>query len=184
MILGKQEPVSIGRLERFVADWQRAHPSNGAVESVARRPEKIAIVGSGPSGLTAASDLAQLGYPVTVFEALHAIGGVLRYGIPEYRLPKAIVDEDVEHLERMGVEFQTDVIIGKTITIDQLLDEEGYSRRLRRHRGGLPDVPGHPGREPQGRLLGQRVPHAREPHARVLLPRPTTRRCCGRGRRR
>lgn len=126
VVLGKQEPVAIGRLERFVADWQRAHPSSGAGEAVARRPGKVAIVGSGPSGLTAASDLAQLGYPVTVFEALHAIGGVLRYGIPEYRLPKAIVDEDVEHLQSMGVEFQTNVIIGKTVTIDQLLDEEGY----------------------------------------------------------
>ena len=126
VVLGKQEPVAIGRLERFVADWQRAHPSNGAVEAVARRSGKVAIVGSGPSGLTAASDLAQLGYSVTVFEALHAIGGVLRYGIPEYRLPKAIVDEDVEHLRSMGVEFLTNVIIGKTVTIDQLLEEEGY----------------------------------------------------------
>ncbi len=171
VLLGKQEPVSIGRLERFVADWQRAHPSNGAEVEVARRPEKIAIVGSGPSGLTAASDLAQLGYAVTVFEALHAIGGVLRYGIPEYRLPKAIVDEDVEHLERMGVEFQT--------RRDHRQDDHdrpaprrgGLLRRVRRHRGGLPDVHGDPGREPQGRLLGQRVPHPRQPHARVLVPR-------------
>ena len=127
VVLGKQEPVAIGRLERFVADWQRAHPSAQAEEIVARRPERVAVVGSGPAGLTLASDLAQLGYGVTVFEALHSIGGVLRYGIPEYRLPKAIVDEDVAHLERMGVAFETNVIIGKTLTIDQLIDELGYS---------------------------------------------------------
>ena len=145
VLLGKQEPVSIGRLERFVADRQRAHPSAGEFEEVTRRPERVAIVGSGPAGLTAASDLAQLGYPVTVFEALHAVGGVLRYGIPEYRLPKAIVDEDVEHLRRMGVEFETDVIIGKTITIDQLLDEDGYDAVFVGTGAGCPvfmDVPG------------------------------------------
>jgi glutamate synthase (NADPH/NADH) small chain len=125
VILGKQEPVSIGRLERFVADWQRAHPADAAGH-IEHRPGRIAIVGSGPAGLTAASDLAQLGYDVTVYEALHAIGGVLRYGIPEYRLPKTIVDETVAHLERLGVAFETNVVVGKTITIDQLLDEEGY----------------------------------------------------------
>jgi len=145
VIAGRQEPVSIGRLERFVADWQRAHPSDGPAAPIEQRPGQIAIVGSGPAGLTAASDLAQLGYSVTVFEALHAIGGVLRYGIPEYRLPKAIVDEDVEHLERMGVEFETNVIVGKTVTIDQLLDEEGYSAVFVGTGAGCPmflDIPG------------------------------------------
>ncbi len=122
----KQEPVAIGRLERFVADWEREHRSAVAAVSLPHRTEKVAIVGSGPAGLTAASDLAQLGYQVTVFEALHAFGGVLRYGIPEYRLPKAIVDEDIGHLEALGVEFARDVIVGKTVTIDQLLDELGY----------------------------------------------------------
>jgi glutamate synthase (NADPH) small chain len=123
-----QEPVGIGRLERFVADWERAHGDGGehAAPEV-WRDQKVAIVGSGPAGLTVASDLAQLGYPVTIFEALHAFGGVLRYGIPQYRLPKEIVDEDVAHLEALGVEFVRDVIIGKTVTIDQLTDELGYS---------------------------------------------------------
>jgi len=123
----RQDPVGIGRLERFVADWER---KNGNGETAARevwRDQKIAIVGSGPAGLTVASDLAQLGYPVTIFEALHAFGGVLRYGIPQYRLPKEIVDEDVAHLVALGVEFVRDVIIGKTVTIDQLFGELGYS---------------------------------------------------------
>ena len=105
MLLGKQEPVAIGHLERFVADWERTQPLDGAEAEITRRPEKIAIVGAGPSGLTAASDLARLGYPVTIFEALHAAGGVLRYGIPEFRLPKAILDWDIEHLKAMGVEI-------------------------------------------------------------------------------
>jgi glutamate synthase (NADPH/NADH) small chain len=125
-VLGKQEPVAIGRLERFVADWEREHGSVEAAPAVEPRPHTIAIVGSGPSSLTAASDLAQLGYQVTVFEALHAVGGVLRYGIPEYRLPKAIVDEDVRRLRSMGVEFEVNAIVGKTMTIEQLMGELGY----------------------------------------------------------
>ena len=128
VLVPRQCPVGIGRLERFVADWERGHGSDGepAAPEVWRE-QKIGIVGSGPAGLTAASDLAQLGYPVTIFEALHAFGGVLRYGIPQYRLPKEIVDEDVEHLKALGVEFVRDVIIGKTVTIDQLVDDFGYS---------------------------------------------------------
>ena len=127
-VLGdRQEPVAIGRLERFVADWERTHGSTVTAAPVVRRAEKVAIVGSGPAGLTAASDLARRGYRVTVVEALHAFGGVLRYGIPEYRLPKAIVDEDVDHLRAMGVEFARDAVVGKTVTIDQLLDELGYA---------------------------------------------------------
>jgi len=123
-----QEPVGIGRLERFVADWERQHGNGGETAAPeVWRDQKIAVVGSGPAGLTVASDLAQLGYPVTIFEALHAFGGVLRYGIPQYRLPKEIVDEDVAHLKALGVEFVRDVIIGKTVTIDQLVDEFGYS---------------------------------------------------------
>ncbi|HEY6030193.1 MAG TPA: NAD(P)-binding protein, partial [Gaiellaceae bacterium] len=125
-VLGKQEPVGIGRLERYVADWERRQ-GNGAAALPERRAEKVAIVGSGPSGLTAASDLIQLGYGVTVFEALHAIGGVLRYGIPNFRLPKDIVDEDMDRLRALGVEFRTNVIVGKTVTIDELLGELGYS---------------------------------------------------------
>jgi len=127
-LAGRQDPVGIGRLERFAADWVRQH-GNGGETAAAQvwREEKVAIVGSGPAGLTVASDLAQLGYPVSIFEALHAFGGVLRYGIPQYRLPKEIVDEDVENLKALGVEFVRDVIIGKTVTIDELLDEFGYS---------------------------------------------------------
>ena len=141
----RQEPVAIGRLERFVADWERQHGTAGTLAPTVRRPEKVAIVGSGPAGLTAASDLAQLGYRVTVLEALHAFGGVLRYGIPEYRLPKAIVDEDVENLKTLGVDFARDVIVGKTVTIDQLLTEFGYSAVFVGTGAGRPvflDVPG------------------------------------------
>jgi glutamate synthase (NADPH/NADH) small chain len=124
----RQDPVGIGRLERFVADWERKNGNGGETAATGvSRDQKIAIVGSGPAGLTVASDLAQLGYPVTIFEALHAFGGVLRYGIPQYRLPKEIIDEDIEHLKAFGVEFVRDVIIGKTVTIDQLRDEFGYS---------------------------------------------------------
>jgi glutamate synthase (NADPH/NADH) small chain len=119
----RQDPVGIGRLERFVADWERAHREAGGTIVTPTRTERVAIVGSGPAGLTVASDLAQRGYRVTVFEALHALGGVLRYGIPEYRLPKAILDEDVERLRGLGVDFERDVIVGKTISIDELLDE-------------------------------------------------------------
>lgn len=127
VLFPKQEPVGIGRLERFVADWERQHGSGGETAAPAVwRDQKVAIIGSGPAGLTAASDLAQLGYPVTIFEALHAFGGVLRYGIPQYRLPKEIVDEDITHLKALGVEFVRNVIIGKTITIDQLMDDLGY----------------------------------------------------------
>ena len=172
VLVPRQDPVGIGRLERFVADWEREHGNGG--ETVAPevwREQKIGIVGSGPAGLTAASDLAQLGYPVTIFEALHAFGGVLRYGIPQYRLPKEIVDEDVEHLKALGVEFVRDVIIGKTVTIDQLIDEFGLLGGLRRHGRGLADLHEHPRGEPQGHLLGQRVPHARQPDEGVLVPR-------------
>jgi glutamate synthase (NADPH/NADH) small chain len=123
-----QDPVGIGRLERFAADWVRAHGDTGETAAPeAWREQKVAIVGSGPAGLTVASDLAQLGYPVSILEALHAFGGVLRYGIPQYRLPKEIVDEDIEHLKALGVEFVRDVIIGKTVTLDQLIDEFGYA---------------------------------------------------------
>ncbi|MGZ4333185.1 MAG: NADPH-dependent glutamate synthase [Gaiellaceae bacterium] len=140
----RQEPVGIGRLERFVADWGRAHGATRA-HAPLRRAEHVAVVGSGPAGLTVASDLARRGYPVTVFEALHAFGGVLRYGIPEYRLPKAIVDEDVAHLRELGVEFAADVIIGKTVTIDQLMSELGYAAVFVGTGAGAPmflDVPG------------------------------------------
>jgi len=146
-----QDPVAIGRLERFVADWERMHGTDGptAAQSV-WRDQRVAVVGSGPAGLTVASDLAQLGYPVSIFEALHAFGGVLRYGIPEYRLPKEIVDEDVEHLTALGVEFVRDVIIGKTVTIDELLDEFGYSAVFVGTGAGSPVFLGIPGENLKG----------------------------------
>jgi len=143
--LGRLDPVGIGRLERFVADWERGQAHDGAGPAPQARAEKIAIVGSGPAGLTAASDLAQLGYGVTVFEALHAIGGVLRYGIPEFRLPKAIVDEDVERLREAGVDFETNVVVGKTVTIDELFDELGYSAVFVGTGAGSPVFLGIPG---------------------------------------
>ena len=149
-VLGRLEPVGIGRLERFVADWERAQPRNGAAPKRVQRLETIAIVGSGPAGLTAASDLARLGYGVTVFEALHAIGGVLRYGIPEFRLPKAIVDEDVERLRELGVEFRTDVVVGKTVTVDELLGELGYGAVFVGTGAGSPKFMGIPGENLKG----------------------------------
>ena len=148
--VGRLEPVGIGRLERFVADWERSHPRDGATAREVKRPETVAIVGSGPAGLTAASDLARLGYGVTVFEALHAVGGVLRYGIPEFRLPKAIVDEDVERLGELGVEFRTDVVVGKTVTIDELLDELGYAAVFVGTGAGSPKFMGIPGENLKG----------------------------------
>jgi glutamate synthase (NADPH) small chain len=149
-VLGRLEPVGIGRLERFVADWERRHPRNGAKPATTARAEKVAIVGSGPAGLTAASDLARLGYRVTVFEALHAIGGVLRYGIPSFRLPKEIVDEDVEHLRELGVEFQTDVVVGKTLTIDELVGDLGYSAVFIGTGAGSPKFMNIPGENLKG----------------------------------
>ena len=125
-VIGKKgEPITIGRLERFVADWERAQ---GKVEAPPRpksRNKKVAVVGSGPAGLTVASDLAKLGYGVTLFEALHKTGGVLVYGIPEFRLPKAIVQAEVDFVESLGVEIKTNALIGKLHTIQELLDS-GY----------------------------------------------------------
>ena len=117
----KGEPVGIGRLERFVADWHNAH-SQEVPSTEKYNGHRVAVVGSGPSGLTCAGDLAKKGYKVTVFEALHAAGGVLVYGIPEFRLPKAIVKKEVDNLVAMGVEMQTNIVIGKTLTVDELFD--------------------------------------------------------------
>ena len=120
----KFEPVGIGRLERFVADWH-----NENAKELPKKPvpngHRVAVVGSGPSGLTCAGDLAKKGYQVTVFEALHTAGGVLVYGIPEFRLPKSIVAKEVETLKALGVDVETNVVIGKTLTIDELF-EDGY----------------------------------------------------------
>jgi glutamate synthase (NADPH) small chain len=145
-ILGnKFEPLGIGYLERFVADYEREHGQFGLPVKAPSTGKKVAIVGSGPAGLSAAGDLVRWGHGVTVFEALHEIGGVLIYGIPEFRLPKEIVRHEVNVLRQMGIDFQTNVVIGKTVTIDELLNEEGYHAVLIATGAGLPkflDVPG------------------------------------------
>ena len=150
VVFGKQQPVAVGHLERFVADWERAHGDEEGAASVPSLGQKVAVIGSGPAGLTAASDLARLGYGVTVFEALHALGGVLRYGIPEFRLPKAILAEDVARLMVLGVEFQTNMVIGKTVTIDQLFEEFGYDAVFIGTGAGTPKFMSIPGENLQG----------------------------------
>ncbi|MBO7195701.1 MAG: NADPH-dependent glutamate synthase [Clostridia bacterium] len=139
----KGEPVGIGRLERFVADWHNMH-SDVTPECAPANGHKVAVVGSGPSGLTCAGDLAKAGYSVTVYEALHTAGGVLVYGIPEFRLPKAIVKKEVDNLAAMGVEVVTNVIIGKTLTVDELFDM-GYEAVFIGSGAGLPNFMGIPG---------------------------------------
>ncbi len=144
----KGEPVGIGRLERFVADWHMAHSDEKPV-CEAPNGHKVAVIGSGPSGLTCAGDLAKKGYKVTVFEALHTAGGVLVYGIPEFRLPKAIVQKEVDGLIAMGVEIETNMIIGKTLTIDELFDM-GYEAVFIGSGAGLPNFMGIPGESYKG----------------------------------
>ena len=136
----KMEPVGIGRLERFVADWHNAH-SDTPMEAPAQNGHRVAVVGSGPSGLTCAGDLAKKGYKVTIFEALHTAGGVLVYGIPEFRLPKAIVAKEVEGLRALGVDVKTNVVIGKTLTIDELF-ADGYEAVFIGSGAGLPKFMG------------------------------------------
>ena len=133
----KGEPVAIGRLERFVADWHNAN-SDKKPQKPESNGHKVAVVGSGPSGLTCAGDLAKLGYEVTVFEALHTAGGVLVYGIPEFRLPKDIVKKEIETLKALGVKIETNVIIGKTISVDELLGEYGFESVFIGSGAGLP----------------------------------------------
>ena len=140
----KGEPVGIGRLERFVADWHREH-TTGAAEKPVSNGHRVAVVGSGPSGLTCAGDLARKGYDVTVFEALHLAGGVLVYGIPEFRLPKAIVQKEVDGLKALGVTIATDTVVGRTITVDELMEEQGFEAVFIGSGAGLPmfmNIPG------------------------------------------
>ena len=144
----KGEPVGIGRLERFVADWHNAH-SDTAPTVAPSNGHRVAIVGSGPSGLTCAGDLAKKGYKVTVFEALHTAGGVLVYGIPEFRLPKSIVRKEVENLIAMGVDVETNVVIGKTLTVDELF-EKGFEAVFIGSGAGLPNFMGIPGESCKG----------------------------------
>ena len=141
----KKDSLAIGNLERFVADWEIKTGQIGLPEIAPATGKRVAIVGSGPAGLSAAGDLIQKGHGVRVFEALHEIGGVLVYGIPEFRLPKDIVRREVDNMRKMGVEFETDVVIGKTVTVDELLGEEGYDAVFVATGAGLPyflNVPG------------------------------------------
>ncbi|HIR13165.1 MAG TPA: NADPH-dependent glutamate synthase [Candidatus Choladousia intestinavium] len=146
----KGEPVSIGKLERFAADWAR---ENGVQppKPEQKNGRKVAVIGSGPAGLTCAGDLAKYGYDVTIFEALHEPGGVLVYGIPEFRLPKLdVVAKEVENVKSLGVKIETNVIVGKSVTIDELMDEEGYEAVFIGSGAGLPMFMGIPGESAKG----------------------------------
>ncbi len=137
----KGEPVAIGRLERFVADWHMAHGKDEC-PSYAKNGKRVAVVGSGPSGLTAAGDLAKLGYDITVYEAFHTAGGVLMYGIPEFRLPKAIVQKEIDKLRAAGVKFELNTVVGKTLYVDELLADMGFSAVYIATGAGLPSFLG------------------------------------------
>lgn len=144
----KGEPVGIGRLERFVADWHRTHGEKSA-PTPEKNGRKVAVIGAGPAGLTAAGDLARLGYEVTVFEALHLAGGVLVYGIPEFRLPKAIVQQEIQGLEALGVKIMTNMVIGKVLTVDELF-EQGFEAVFIGSGAGLPRFMNIPGESLKG----------------------------------
>ena len=141
----KGEPVAIGRLERFVAGYEIRHGNTNNLSHQADNGRKVAVIGSGPAGLTCASDLARMGYDVTIFEAFHKPGGVLVYGIPEFRLPKAIVASEISKLEEVGVKIETNTIVGRTISIDELMDEEGYEAVFIGSGAGLPKFLNIPG---------------------------------------
>lgn len=152
-VLGiKGEPVSIGKLERFVADWSRKHKIDlsGNIKS---NGIKVAIIGSGPSGLACAGDLAKLGYDVTIFEAFHKAGGVLTYGIPEFRLPKSeVVDYEVNSIKDLGVKIETNVVVGRTVTIQEMFEDEGFKAVFIGSGAGLPSFMGIPGENANGVL--------------------------------
>ncbi|MGA3193933.1 MAG: NADPH-dependent glutamate synthase [Terriglobales bacterium] len=150
LLCKRGESLGIGYLERFVADYEQQHFDPTTIVKAPPTGKKVAIVGSGPSGLTAAGDLVQKGHEVHVFEALHEIGGVLVYGIPEFRLPKTIIRQQVDFMRAMGVEFETDVVVGRTVTIDELLDEEGYDAVFIGTGAGLPQFMGIPGEHLNG----------------------------------
>ncbi len=152
-ILGiKGEPVAIGKLERFIADWSRENNIDLS-ETLPKNDKKVAVIGSGPAGLTAAGDLAKLGYEVTIFEALHEPGGVLVYGIPEFRLPKdTVVKHEIENVKKLGVKIETNVIVGRTVTIDDLFNEEGFDAVFIGSGAGLPKFMGIPGENSNGVL--------------------------------
>ena len=151
-ILGvKGQPVSIGKLERFVADYAREMAEAGISSACKNNGIKVAVIGSGPAGLACASDLAKLGYDVTIFESLHKAGGVLTYGIPEFRLPKkAVVEKEIQKLLDMGIKIETDVFVGRTVTIDELMDKEGFKAVFVGTGAGLPLFLGIPGENLNG----------------------------------
>ncbi|ANX00523.1 dihydropyrimidine dehydrogenase [Thermoclostridium stercorarium subsp. leptospartum DSM 9219] len=144
----KGEPVGIGRLERFAADWYMAHREPETPE-IPKNNKKVAVIGSGPAGLTCAADLAKMGYSVTIFEAFHTPGGVLMYGIPEFRLPKDLVQREIDIVKKLGVEIKTNMVVGKSVTIDELM-EEGYEAIFIGSGAGLPDFMGIPGENLNG----------------------------------
>ena len=149
-VLGvKQEPVAIGRLERYAADWEFAHGSSSKPATAPRKGKRVGVVGSGPAGLTCAGELAKMGYDVTIYEALHKPGGVLVYGIPEFRLPKAIVARECAYVESLGVEFKLDYVIGRTLTVDQML-ESGHDAIFLANGAGLPSFMNIPGENLNG----------------------------------
>lgn len=150
-ILGvKGESVAIGKLERFVGDWGREN-SITLAEAAPSNGHKVAVVGSGPAGLAASADLAKLGYEVTIFEVLHRAGGVLEYGIPEFRLPKQkVVEKEIDNVRKLGVKIETDVVVGRTVTIDQLMDSEGFEAVFIGSGAGLPKFMGIPGENLNG----------------------------------
>lgn len=145
----KGDPVGIGRIERFVADWHNAHDEK-QIEKPESNGHKVAVIGSGPAGLTCAGDLAKKGYEVTVFEALHLAGGVLVYGIPEFRLPKSIVQKEIDGLVKLGVDIKTNVVIGKTLSVDDLIDEYGFEAVFIGSGAGLPKFMNIPGENLKG----------------------------------
>lgn len=146
----KGEPISIGKLERFVADWALENGITPKVDAP-KNGKKVAVIGAGPAGLTCAGDLVKLGYEVTIFEALHKPGGVLTYGIPEFRLPKdRVVRREIEKVEKLGVEIKTNVIVGKSITLDELFEDEGFDAAFIGSGAGLPMFMGIPGENAKG----------------------------------
>ncbi len=146
----KGDPISIGKLERFVADWARENGIKPAGPKE-KKGKKVAVIGSGPAGLTCAGDLAKMGYDVTIFEALHEPGGVLVYGIPEFRLPKKeVVEKEIENVKSLGVTIETNVVVGKSVTIDELLEEEGFDAVFIGSGAGLPKFMGIPGENSNG----------------------------------
>lgn len=146
----KGEPISIGKLERFVADWARENNIQPEV-TVEKKGKKVAVIGAGPAGLTCAGDLAKMGYDVTIFEALHEAGGVLLYGIPEFRLPKdEVVKAEIENVKKLGVKIECNVIIGRSVTIDELMEEEGFEAVFIGSGAGLPKFMGIPGENAKG----------------------------------